>query len=493
MTEKIPYTSRELTPVNADLPRSASVPAVVSYRGYVASMAKLVYYWGYPFVDVSGRTGQWQLMKEPGTMAGFIPAAPMNQMGYVSEHLDPDQRWVVSPNNDTIYSSCFANLGVSPVVVQTPTDVPDRHYWTLQVVDAFTNVVFQLGSSARTPGGKFLMVGPEWDGEKPEGFIEVLRIPTNVAWLVPRSFMAPTPESRATSLAVLGQINVYPLGDDQPGLRTVDPEAISRNGVFPAGLTPEALAADPEAFRPQWVNPATFWEKLEEAFELSPTCGPDDQAMADQARTLLALYRSDPSYKTLLEDVALEADTELRAGASYVHSGVDNGNGWQRQENSGVWGTDWFGRAQAAVIYIMVNDNKEAIYWMRATDAAGTPFNGRNDYTIIFPKDELPPLHEDLGGFWSLTMYSSDLFMITDRPNGRTNIGTVNLRADQLKFNDDGSLTVFLGSAEPADEIGKANWLPAPAGAFALLFRTYIPQESLRDGSYLLPNVVRGR
>lgn len=83
--------------------------------------------------------------------------------------------------------------------------------------------------------------------------------------------------------------------------------------------------------------------------------------------------------------------------------------------------------------------------------------------------------------------------MMTDPPNGRVNIGTVNLKADQLKFNEDGALTLFLGRAEPADEIGKANWLPAPEGGFALCLRTYASKDALVDGTYKLPNVVRGR
>jgi hypothetical protein len=213
--------------------------------------------------------------------------------------------------------------------------------------------------------------------------------------------------------------------------------------------------------------------------------------MAEQARTLVALYASDPAYKALLDQVALEADTELRAAAKYEHVGVDAGNGWQRQENAGVWGSDWFGRAQAAVVYIMVNDHREAIYFIRATDADGRPVNGKYRYTITFPKGGLPPVDPERGGFWSLTMYTDELFMLTDPQNGRANIGTVNLNAEQLKFNADGSLTLFLSSEEPAAAVGKANWLPAPDGGFALCLRTYVPTEALLNGSYKLPNVVR--
>ena len=61
-----------------------------------------------------------------------------------------------------------------------------------------------------------------------------------------------------------------------------------------------------------------------------------------------------------------------------------------------------------------------------------------------------------------------------------------------MKFDGEESLTLFLGSAESENEVGKANWLPSPDGRFALLLRTYVPQDALQNGSYKLPNVVRG-
>jgi hypothetical protein len=97
------------------------------------------------------------------------------------------------------------------------------------------------------------------------------------------------------------------------------------------------------------------------------------------------------------------------------------------------------------------------------------------------------------GGFWSLTMYDKDYFMLPDSPNGRTNIGTVNLDADELEFAADGSLTIPIAHAEPADAEARANWLPAPEGQFALVIRVYVPSEPILDGSYKFPDVRRIR
>jgi hypothetical protein len=181
----------------------------------------------------------------------------------------------------------------------------------------------------------------------------------------------------------------------------------------------------------------------------------------------------------------------LHASSRYEQVGVDVGNGWQRQENGGVWGSDWFSRAQAAVIYIMVNDHRESIYFIRGTDVKGALLEGRNTYTMTFAKDALPPMDRPRGGFWSLTMYDKDYFMLPDSPNGRTNIGTVNLDANELKFAADGSLAITIAHAQPADTVARANWLPAPEGQFALLVRAYVPTQPVQDGRYKLPNVER--
>jgi hypothetical protein len=150
-------------------------------------------------------------------------------MGYLDDHMPPGQRKVVTPNNDTIYGVSFADLTEEAVVVQTPSDVPQGHYWTIQVCDLFTTVIHQLGSASKTPGGKFLLVGPHWTGAKPDGFIDVLRSPTNIAGVFGRSFAAHTSESKARARAVLNQIGIVAQSRDRPGPLRFDCEASARN------------------------------------------------------------------------------------------------------------------------------------------------------------------------------------------------------------------------------------------------------------------------
>jgi hypothetical protein len=95
------------------------------------------------------------------------------------------------------------------------------------------------------------------------------------------------------------------------------------------------------------------------------------------------------------------------------------------------------------------------------------------------------------GGFWSLSMYDKDYFMLPKPANGRTNVGTVSLDANELKFGADGSLTIHMSQEPPADADARTNWLPTPDGQFAQIVRTYVPTQPLLDSNYKLPNVQR--
>lgn len=110
---------------------------------------------------------------------------------------------------------------------------------------------------------------------------------------------------------------------------------------------------------------------------------------------------------------------------------------------------------------------------------------------MTLAKDALPPVDRERGGFWSLTMYDQDYFMLPAPEGRRTNLGTVSLDANELTFADDGSLTLHLAHAAPSDANERANWLPAPDGQFALIVRVYVPRDSVLAGEYALPDVVR--
>ena len=105
---------------------------------------------------------------------------------------------------------------------------------------------------------------------------------------------------------------------------------------------------------------------------------------------------------------------------------------------------------------------------------------GESSYEVTFPKGQLPPVK----GFWSLTVYNPEHFFY---PNSlkRYALGTKN---KSLKYNDDGSLTLYLGNKSPGKE-KESNWLPAPAGNFSIWIRAYWPDQAILDGTWKPPVV----
>ncbi|MDB5410117.1 MAG: hypothetical protein JWL84_5029 [Rhodospirillales bacterium] len=62
-----------------------------------------------------------------------------------------------------------------------------------------------------------------------------------------------------------------------------------------------------------------------------------------------------------------------------------------------------------------------------------------------------------------------------------------------LKYDSDGSLTLYVQADPPAAEM-RGNWLPTPKAAeFLLYLRGYWPQVAINDGSWMPPPVVKAK
>ncbi|MEW6114530.1 MAG: DUF1214 domain-containing protein, partial [Thermodesulfobacteriota bacterium] len=147
----------------------------------------------------------------------------------------------------------------------------------------------------------------------------------------------------------------------------------------------------------------------------------------------------------------------------------------------GVYGNYYLKRAQVAMIGLGANLPEDAIYPINIGDSEGKPLTGVNTYVLHFSKAELPPVN----AFWSVTLYDKDGFPVANKLN-RFALGD----RDELKFNADGSLDLYIQNETPGP--GKEpNWLPAPKDAFNLLMRLYSPGPPALDGRWAPPAVKR--
>src|SRR5690606_34089653 len=94
---------------------------------------------------------------------------------------------IQTPNSDTPYSFVGADLRAEPLVLTVPPVQQDRYY-SLQFVDGYTYNFAYVGSrTTGNGGGRYLLAGPGWQGEKPEGIDEVIRSDTELAFVLYRT------------------------------------------------------------------------------------------------------------------------------------------------------------------------------------------------------------------------------------------------------------------------------------------------------------------
>jgi hypothetical protein len=113
--------------------------------------------------------------------------APQNQFAHMRQLLGPEFTEVVGPNNDTLHSTAWLDLGTEPIVLSMP-DIPDNRYYVIQIIDMYTFNVEYIG--ARTTGyraAKYLFAGPGWDGPIPQGIDGVRRTEGRFLFLLGRT------------------------------------------------------------------------------------------------------------------------------------------------------------------------------------------------------------------------------------------------------------------------------------------------------------------
>src|SRR3954467_5980660 len=94
---------------------------------------------------------------------------------------------IVTPNNDSPYSWAWFDLRHEPVVLRVPQVSTDRYY-VVQMFDLFTFNFAYVGVRATGfEAGDYLIAGPDWDGETPDGITDVLRSETRLAGTLTRT------------------------------------------------------------------------------------------------------------------------------------------------------------------------------------------------------------------------------------------------------------------------------------------------------------------
>jgi hypothetical protein len=122
---------------------------------------------------------------------------PVNRLGHTTRATHED-RFVVTPINDAVYSRAFVDLSVEPVVIEVPRI--EGPYWTVQIADFHTNSFAYIGKRQGDGEGAYALVGPHWRGVLPDGLNRSVAAPTPVIALLARVAVLDDDEAAAVDL-----------------------------------------------------------------------------------------------------------------------------------------------------------------------------------------------------------------------------------------------------------------------------------------------------
>lgn len=396
--------------------------------------------------------------ESPAYIGGF------NIIRHSTEPVTAEHRETAHPNIDTLVSQAWLDLRGDAMVISVPAVAHDRYYM-LQVNDLFTNIAGVVGVRATGFGeGSYLIVGPDWEEDVPEGINGVLRVDTAFASLVGRTLLD-GPEGTQALEAVQSRYRLEPLSQF---LARIPPAAPPEVDWLP--WDDEALTTS--AFIPYLNMLLSFCQPLRPA---------DESRLQRFARIGIEPGREvdlaalDPATREAIDAGVADGLAAIEAAAA----GIESANGLYGSHET--LGDDPPRRAVGARIGLFGPPVEEIWYGIWETGSDGAPLDGGQRYTLAFAGEALPPAEF----LWSITAYSLPDRALVANPGDRYEISD---RTPGVEHDAHGGLTITI-SPEPPEGGQTSNWLPVPAGPFMVILRIYGPRPSVLDGSWQLPEM----
>jgi hypothetical protein len=392
-------------------------------------------------------------------------------MAHVSAFPDASFRLIVRPNADTLYSNAWIDVSKEPMLLHVP-DSGGRFY-LLQFMDAWTETFADPGKRTTGTGEAwFALVGPGWHGQLPPG-VTRLDAPTNQIWLL----------GRTQTNGASDYDNVHKF---QHGMLLVPLSQFPGKVEPPHSPVPQrSETGTPVPERIKAMDAMQFFTIFAKALKSNPP-HKEDEPMVEQLGRIGIVPGQDFDASKLTPEQVAGLNEGVRVAVTkiegFVTTGAAHKPGWNSfQGELGRYGTNYSARAITARVAVGANPPEDAVYISDSTDSSGAPLNGSMRYRIHFPSGKLPPVR----AFWSVTAYDKDGYFIANTIN-RYAIGD----RDQLKFNPDGSVDLYIQDQNPGAD-RDANWLPSGAGIFNLTLRLYWPEAAILNGGWQPPAVER--
>lgn len=441
----------------------------------IQQIAKEAYLYGFPMV-VNYKTMYMYAVnpESPEYKGGF------NVLQCLARVYTPQDKAIVTPNSDTPYCMGWLDLTVEPFIINVPEMEPERFY-QIQLVDLYTHNYAYISTTATgNKPGKYLLTGPNWQGEVPADIEGVISSETNIVFVIVRIQLF-NPGDLARVQELQQSFKIQPLSTY-------------------AGIQAPSPAPAPDF--PEWVEGSQFDARAFNYIDFMMGLAgrhPTETDLYERfaqiglgSRESFNLDEVDSETRAALEAGVKEGFAELEGFiAKYVTDPLLSAKIFGTRsfltQSAANFGLEnfWLLRAVAAQVGLYGNSGAEAVYPTYKTDSEGMPLNAAtNRYTLTFTPGNFPPVK----AFWSLTMYDGKTQLLVDNPLDRYLLNSPMM--PQFKLDEDGSLTLHIQGDSPGSA-NESNWLPAPDGPFYLVLRLYGPEEKVLAGEWREPPLTK--
>ncbi len=447
------------------VPALAQTSPLTEPEAHAIGVEAYVYFYPLVTMDVTRK----QLINfEPGKAPG---RGPMNMFQNFASYPPADDKVVVRPNFDTLYSVAYLDMIREPVVVSAP-DTGGRYY-LLPMLDMWTDVFASPGwRTTGTQAADFLVAPPGWSGAVPDGLTRI-DAPTPYVWIIGRT-KTDGPQDYDAVHKIQAGYKVTPLSR-----RGKAPEPVA------AAIDPTVDMKTPPKTQVDTMPAEKFFTYAAELLKANPPHLTDQPIVARMKKIGIVPGRSlefDKLDPVVRKALASAPEDGLKLMAWKLPTIARVVNGWSMNiDTMGVYGDYYLKRAMIAQLGLGANLPEDAVYPQNLADESGKPLDGANRYTLHFDKAALPPV----GAFWSVTLYDVDGFQV---PNALNRFALSSWMP--FKYNEDGSLDLYFQNDSPGKD-DEQNWLPAPKGAFNLTMRLYAPKSEALTGRWNPPPVTR--
>ena len=432
-----------------------------------------------------------------------------NDVVIFSELMDASSLYLTA-NADTVYYLSGIDLSDGPMVIEQPSDAVGT------INDMWFSWIIDIGGPGpdRGQGGKYLLVGPDYDGPLPEGGYFIAHSKTNHVLYAARAYLVDNDPKPAVD-NIKANLKIYPYA---PGSFGTSIATALEGGVRLAGepTVPETTFIEATGKSYNTIPPSDygFFELINENVQNEPATSYDPELAGQLAAIGIVKgkeFAPDDRMKKILSDAAAVGQA---AGRVLNWRPFDEHPDWAYYENS-MWANMlWEGGAffetpppafadgvfkplpptgartldsRTAFYYGYTLDSPGMImniarvgsqYLMGFLDANGDPYDGAKTYKVTLPKD-IPA-----EAFWSFTLYDNQTRSMLQTPQKYPRAGSQSYPSPAAEAAEDGSTTVWFAPEQP-EGVARGNWIQTdPQKGWFTLLRLYSPLPSFFDKSW---------